>query len=203
MEDWKAKTLGSYERYAPLYDERFGEHFSRAVIGDADRFVRLLRGIRVLDLGCGSGHHAEYFRKQGCDVLCADISPAMLDICRDKGLRTRHLDMETMVFMDTTFDGVWAYSSLLHLPKARIPKVISKIHAILKPNGILAMAFKLGETEGLEEHEDFPGEPRWFTRVTLEEIMEWCEDGFEPLYSSEYKASERSTFILAMFARNG
>jgi SAM-dependent methyltransferase len=46
------------------------------------------------------------------------------------------------------FDGVWANASLLHTPREGLPNVIRRIHAALKPGGLLYASFKSGEAGG-------------------------------------------------------
>ncbi len=203
MEDWKAETLAAYDRYPELFAERFAKHFRERVIVEANFFLYNLPGRRILDLGSGPGAHAEFFKGHGFSVLCTDLSPAMVGLCRQRGLRAEVADMEELEFNLGSFDGIWAYASLLHLPKARIPAMIAKLRKWLKTDGILSMAFKQGSDERLEDHERFPGAKRWFSYVTPEEVMGWCKDGFSPLRCTSQRVSERSTFISFAFARNG
>jgi SAM-dependent methyltransferase len=202
MEDWKAETVESYERYWQLYDERFAEHFRLRVTEEADSFLASLQGRQILDLGSGPGVHAEFFRKRGFNVMCVDLSPAMVGLCLRRGLRAEVADMEKLEYKPDSFDGVWAYASLLHLPKDRIPGMIAKIRSWLRPDGLLAMAFKEGAAQGLEGHERFPGTKRWFTYVEAEEVMDWCADGFVPIRCSAVQASKRSTFMNFTFMKN-
>jgi len=202
MEDSKAETIRAYDGYAGLFDQRFEEHFNRHLIEQADYFLSQLPGRRILDLGCGSGNHAAYFQKCGYEVFGIDLSPAMVEICRRKGLRAEVRDMEELDFPDASFDGVWAYASLLHLRKTAIPGVIAALTPLIRRRGILAVSFKKGRAQGFEEHERFPGVRRWFTRVELDEILDWCDKGFDPIRSRSIKASERSTFIHVMFRRS-
>jgi SAM-dependent methyltransferase len=201
MEGWKRETVAAYDLYPELFDERFGKHFHERVINDAEAFLINLRGRAILDLGSGPGIHAEFFMSRGFEVMCIDLSPAMVERCRRRGLRAEIADMESLDYRPDSFDGIWAYASLLHLPKERIPAMIAKLRGWLKPQGILAMAFKQGDGEGLEPHERFPHTQRWFTYVTMQEAMNWCEGGFKPIRSTTHKVSERSTFINLMFVR--
>lgn len=202
MEDWKAQTRRAYETFPDLYEKRFAEHFQNRVVHEASLFVDKLPGPSILDLGSGPGCHAAYFQRRGCDVLCLDISPAMVERCRRKGLRADIADMENAEFDSASFDGVWAYASLLHLPKERIPAVIAKVGTWLKPRGILYLAFKQGEQQGLESHERFPGTQRWFSYVTDEEVIDWCRDTGLFLESfTQFQASARSIFMQYTFAQ--
>jgi len=45
------------------------------------------------------------------------------------------------------FDGIWACSSLLHVPKVEIDDVVERISRSLKIGGILYTSFKYGEGE--------------------------------------------------------
>ena len=45
------------------------------------------------------------------------------------------------------FDGIWACASLLHVPKAEIKDVMTKLIRALKENGIFYASFKYGEGE--------------------------------------------------------
>jgi ubiquinone/menaquinone biosynthesis C-methylase UbiE len=52
---------------------------------EVERAMRMLRpqgGERVLDLACGSGRHALELKRQGFEVVGADISPELLEIAR-------------------------------------------------------------------------------------------------------------------------
>ena len=42
---------------------------------------------RVLDIGCGAGRHSLYLQKQGHDVLGTDISPLVIQLCKQQGLK--------------------------------------------------------------------------------------------------------------------
>ena len=77
-----------------------------------------LRGKRVLDVGCGVGHLAQFFIKQDCAVLCVDAREENI-----RQLKTRYPDLEARVFdlekdpvLDLDrFDIVFAYGLLYHL----------------------------------------------------------------------------------------
>ena len=43
-----------------------------------------LRGARVLDAGCGAGQMTTELAARGADVVAVDISPALIDIARDR-----------------------------------------------------------------------------------------------------------------------
>jgi len=44
---------------------------------------------RILELGAGPGRDGEFFAGRGLDVVCIDISPAMVQCCLDRGLRAQ------------------------------------------------------------------------------------------------------------------
>ena len=45
------------------------------------------------------------------------------------------------------FDGIWACASLLHVPEKEFPDVMDKVSAALKPEGVLYVSFKYGDSE--------------------------------------------------------
>ncbi|MBS3137220.1 class I SAM-dependent methyltransferase [Candidatus Woesearchaeota archaeon] len=56
----------------------------------------------------------------------------MVALCRQKGLIAYQMDMEKLVFDNDTFDGIWAYVSLVHMQKNKIGNVLKKISELLK-----------------------------------------------------------------------
>ena len=46
-----------------------------------------------------------------------------------------------------TYDGIWACASLLHCERTRLKEVIGKLLSALKPNGVLYMSFKYGDSD--------------------------------------------------------
>jgi FkbM family methyltransferase len=77
-----------------------------------------LRGKRVLDVGCGVGHLAQFFVGQGCDVLCVDARKENIERLGElyPGLKARVFDVERDSFEDLgRFDIVFAYGVIYHL----------------------------------------------------------------------------------------
>ena len=68
-------------------------------------------GARILDLCCGQGRHLLELIRRGFDVVGLDLSPYMLDSCRElaerEGMRPEliHADMRELAF-DSEFDAV-------------------------------------------------------------------------------------------------
>jgi len=81
---------------------------------EVERAMRMLRpqgGERVLDLACGSGRHSLELKRQGFEVVGADISPELLEIARrdaaKEGLEVEFVeaDLRELSF-DAEFDIV-------------------------------------------------------------------------------------------------
>ncbi|WP_072499965.1 class I SAM-dependent methyltransferase [Olsenella phocaeensis] len=95
----------------------------------------LPEGGRILDLGCGSGRDSLAFLKAGLAVDAVDGSAEMVKAASElTGLRVEHA-----TFADFEpkggYDGIWACSSLLHVPAAELPAIVAKYAAALKPGG--------------------------------------------------------------------
>jgi len=147
MDMYKRDTINSYNKNAKVFAEKFKGLFDLENRDEFRRFQELLSGKKVLDLGCGGGDHALYFQQQGLDVTCVDLSQEMVKLCKEKGLHAIVMDIEDLKFEKESFDGVWAVTSLLHVPKKNLGKVIDKIYYILRRDGIFYLCVKEGEGE--------------------------------------------------------
>ncbi|RZG43314.1 class I SAM-dependent methyltransferase [Acinetobacter wuhouensis] len=109
----------------------------------------------ILDLGCGSGRDTLAFKNKGFQVDAIDYSVEM--VARARGLTG--LDVQQLSFYELNaiekYDGVWACASLLHCERDKLPVVLKKIIDALKPNGVLYMSFKYGNTDREKERRKF------------------------------------------------
>ena len=110
--------------------------------------LALPAGARVLDVGCGSGWLSEWLARFGYDVTGMDISPALIEISRERVARAPYQvdgatpircqfvpqDIETASLTDT-FDAAICYDSLHHFDDENA--VLRHISAMLRPGGQL------------------------------------------------------------------
>ena len=203
MDDYKSETKQTYDSFPKEFDAKFEDHFNKYVKAEAEYFSELVRDkrLKILDLGSGPGNHAAYFKRRGLDIICVDSSSEMVRLCKEKGLDARVMDIEQLDFQPKCFSGIWAYASLLHIPKANIQPVVSNLHKILRKNGIMAVALKEGRGEGLEADERYPGTQRWFSYYTQEEVRDlFCNNGFKQIYSGK-TILEKYTFLKQFFRK--
>jgi SAM-dependent methyltransferase len=170
----KEMTIASYDRQAEYFAGKFRGLLELHKRYEFEEFEQFLPGKRILDVGCGAGDHSLYFMNRGLSVTAIDISPGMVALAKAQGVDAKVMDMEDMAFPQL-FDGIWAVTSLLHIPKARAPAVISRMHDLLDHRGMLYLCMKRGDGEGmLKDHE---GE-RFFAYYQPDELRRLCR-GFE------------------------
>lgn len=163
MEPGTEQTLGYYNKNATGFvestvDVEFGEL--------QERFARMLpEGGRILDLGCGSGRDSLAFMSSGFVVDAVDGSESMVRAASElTGLPVAHALFDEHEPAGE-YDGIWACSSLLHVPMSDLTPIIGKYTDYLKPGGVFYMSFKLGGFEGMRDG-------RWFTDLDEESFSE-------------------------------
>ena len=169
-EHYKEITKKTYDENSSYFAESFKKRNDPNKRYALNRFVQLLPNkSRILDAGCGSGDAAQYFTKQGLNVDCIDFSEKMIELCKQKELNAKVMDMEQITFEAETFNGVWASASLLHLPKNNMQAVVDKFYEILKKEGICYICVKEGYGEIYVEEKNMT---RFFSYWTEDEIKE-------------------------------
>lgn len=124
-------------------------------------------GARVLDFGCGSGRDAKRFAEAGFAVDAADGSPELCRIAAQlTGLPVRCMRFEELDAVGE-YDGIWACSSILHVPSAQLPALLGKMAAALKDGGVIYTSFKYGEGEGMRHGRYFSD----FTEETFARLL--------------------------------
>jgi ubiquinone/menaquinone biosynthesis C-methylase UbiE len=85
------------------------------------------RGGVVLDAPCGTGILAGFLRGLGLRVLGADISPAMLEVARERGPVVGHVraDLERPPLRPASVDAVVSTRFFMHLPAELRPRVLA------------------------------------------------------------------------------
>lgn len=147
--DWKEMTKNNYDQHA----EEFAS-FTAVFRGKLQKWIegfssQFSKNSKILDIGCGAGRDALYFKNKGLSVTGIDFSEQLIEIAKEKvqGENFLIMDFENLSFPRNIFDGAWASASLLHIPKRRLLKTLKKINLVLKKNGLFFSSFRIGEGE--------------------------------------------------------
>ncbi|MCZ4353186.1 methyltransferase domain-containing protein [Roseovarius aestuarii] len=135
-----------------VYGEK-ADHYADMTANDGeDRLLHafinsLPAGGRALDLGCGPGASAHVMAEAGLQVDAMDAVPEMVDLAaRHPGVTAWVASFDDIKGVDI-YDGIWANFSLLHAPRADMPRHLSDVAQALKPGGRLHIAVKSGTGE--------------------------------------------------------
>lgn len=152
-----------------------------------DKFLSYLcRQAKILDFGCGSGRDTKYFLDKGYNVESWDGS---IELCRLASEYTG-VQVQNKMFSEleavSVYDGIWACSSILHLPLDELKTVLQKMNRALKKNGVIYTSFKYSEFSGWRNG-------RYFTDMTehtfdillcdvkgLERVEQWITGDVRP-----------------------
>jgi ubiquinone/menaquinone biosynthesis C-methylase UbiE len=173
MDEQTAPTIATYESVADQYHER---HADRSDIQEPlDRFLALLDGNRVLDVGCGPGWETATFAEKGFDTTGIDLTPEFLDIASEiaPAGTLAQMDMRRLGFSDESFDGLWSCASFLHVPRSDASSTLSEFHRVLRPSGTLALAVKQGEGE--QTGNVYANDERRFTLYGVDDLRKKVE----------------------------
>jgi SAM-dependent methyltransferase len=153
----KAADFLKHDDENRTYDDVFGPYrgeydcysscvFPRAIFThpyDADdALLEPKDGMRLLDLGCGSGAAAYYLAsRHNVDITCVTNSAAQADICRRKfetfagRVRVIVADFDSLDLSDETFDAIYALESIGYTKD--LDAWLARCWRSLKPGGRL------------------------------------------------------------------
>ncbi len=133
----------------------------------------------LLDLGCGYGRDTYHFTSTlGHRVLGIDFSIEMLHHAKRLAPMAHYLNMDIRqlsnnppLLVDQSLDGIWANSSLLHVPKCEIEGVLQGLYDAMKVGGVFFMSLKVKNDESStaddDEDETFEIDERYTARNAL------------------------------------
>ncbi|WP_233571453.1 class I SAM-dependent methyltransferase [Cellulomonas triticagri] len=123
---------------------------------DASLITRWGTGVvgPILDAGCGPGHWTDHLREQGCEVRGIDLVPEFIARARE---RFPHAsfdegDLLASSFRDSSFGGVLAWYSLIHMQPGTRRSALEEIARILRPSGALLVGAFLGVQDAALDH---------------------------------------------------
>ena len=147
-----------YDELDSFYREIWGEHVhhgywetgrespeqaAEALIALLARRLRLARGQRVCDIGCGYGATARYLAQHhGVDVTGVTVSEAQADLARARasgipGVSIQLQDWLDNSFASASFDRVYSVESSEHMPDKQ--RFFDEAFRTMKPGGVLAV----------------------------------------------------------------
>jgi len=95
-------------------------------------------GMRVLELGCGTGYFTRELARSRADIVAIDVSPELLEIaranCSGRNVRYEIQNASALSYPDAVFDSVVGSSVLHHL---EIEEALREIHRVLKAGGTI------------------------------------------------------------------
>jgi ubiquinone/menaquinone biosynthesis C-methylase UbiE len=140
----------SYDRVADeyarhIYSELQNKPLDRELL---TRFAARIKGKgEVCDMGCGPGHIARFLRDAGTTTFALGLSPGMLEEAQrlNPDISFRQGNMLALDLPDATLAGIAAFYAIVNLPRASLPQVFREMARVLKPDGLLLLAFHIGE----------------------------------------------------------
>ena len=135
-------TSIGYDQWAAIYDHdanplpALEEPLVEELLGD-------VRGLEILDLGCGTGRHSIRMAAAGARVTAVDFSSGMLEQAREKAgpgdIRFQVHDLsQPLPFAEKTFDRVLCALVVDHIED--LDKLFNEMNRVCRPAGYVVVS---------------------------------------------------------------
>lgn len=210
MDENIAGIQKNYDRIAAEYARRLfhelaGKPRDRELL---DRFATEVKDCgRICDMGCGPGEVARYLRNQGAEVFGLDLSTGMIEQARrlNPDIPFQPGNMLALDLPDASLAGIAAFYAIVNTPREFLSTVFREMKRVVQPNGLLLLAFHVGEdVEHVEELFEQKVSMDFFF-FTSEEIGTYLEtEGWiveeiteRPPYAPEVEYQSHRSYIFA------
>lgn len=131
-------TLGHYAERADDFWQGTRDH---DVAQNVEALLRHIEGtppFAILDLGCGPGRDLATFQALGHRPVGLDGVPRFAAMAREhSGCEVWEQNLLALDLPSARFDGIFANAVLFHVPTTELMRVLTELHATLKPGGVL------------------------------------------------------------------
>lgn len=138
LTQFKQAQKEAWRHFAPM------EAFTTASAASLVRFAGVTKGMRVLDIGCGTGVVAVTAARLGARVKAADLTPQLLERARencriaDVEVEWVEADVEQLPFDDGEFDIVLSQFAHMFAPRPEV--AIAEMLRVLRSGGTIAFS---------------------------------------------------------------
>lgn len=162
MSETPTHSSVDYDSIASTYDRRYEDNDYSGVEHAVVAFIGPARDIRVLEVGCGSGHWLRLLGARGIRAAGLDVSARMLAFAHgqdDSTILVRGA-AEYLPWADESFDRVFCVKALHHFRDKRA--FLMEARRVLRPGGQLM-------TIGLDPH---TGIDRWYVYEYFDPVLQ-------------------------------
>jgi len=171
--DKKLQTVKTYNDSAKQLAKKFDDLGARTEdIREAFNLVKKVNP-HVLEIGCGNGRDAKEIIKHTDSYLGIDISTELIKLARQNvpGVKFEVADIETYNF-PSSLDIIFAFASLIHVPKPSLKKILQQSFLSLNNGGIVRLSLKYADKYFETTKDDEFGTRTYFlySKSDIEEI---------------------------------
>mgnify|MGYP005818770715 FL=1 len=188
-------VINAYDAIAQTYTEAYEEN------DDMDskyleEFVSRLCGLKVLDMGCGTGGNTRYLVDRGLDVTGIDASEGMLNVAKKMfpELKFQKENILYTPFSGQIFDGVVLAYVINHFNPEGLSLLKKEINRLLKHKGVVFVSAHIGNSQGIVKDpldDDIDIYYNFMSIDTLDKIF----DGYKREYYSVRKSYGEEEFL--------
>ncbi len=105
--------------------------------------LKIQKGMKILDMGCGNGRFAKFFIDKGADYYGHDISEKLIKIAKTNNPKGYYScgDLLKTPFKTHEFDLVISVATLHHIPSNKLrSQAIIEMRRVLKPGGTIIIS---------------------------------------------------------------
>ncbi len=186
----KEQTIESYNKNAQALAKKFDSLGARTKDIEETFLLTKKDNPNVLEVGCGNGRDASEIIKHTNKYLGIDISEKLIGIAQQKLPQTQFqmADIENYDFPQN-LDIIFAFASLIHVPKESLKKILSDAFLSLNENGIIRLSMKYADAYAEITKEDEFG-VRTYYLYSKEDIIELA-NGFKIIKNDLHDLKEQ------------
>ena len=194
MDEEYKKTIETYNHTAEEYSQKTKDISPTIQI---EKFVKLLKGKSVLDIGCATGRDTIILHNKGLHVIGVDLSESMINIAKQSypHIDFHVMDLLQLDFNPEMFDGVYCNATFLHIKRKDSKKAFDNIYNILKKGGIFFVSIKGGNNEEIiidSRYEKY--NEKFFAYYEIDEFISLAKRSNFELIEYDIRKKETSSY---------